>query len=153
MDYDPVDGSSPPDVGGAVRVRVLRGPDGQLVVDRPNRDCSLEVASDHGIAIPEAPGTYEIRGVVDLVTRAQSGGQDYLFLENPQVAKIADGLIEVPQETADWEETDSSGTDVDVDVDSVLPSETVTEQSESRGRLGGAESLRENYNELLLDDQ
>lgn len=155
MEYKLVDGRSSPDTGEHVRVRVLRNADGELAVDRPNRDHPLEISADHDIAFPDEPGTYEVRGEVNRVMLAERSGEDFLFLNNLHVEKVADELVELPREDdePEWKETDATDTDVDVDVDSVLAEDTIVEESDSRSTIGEAESLTESLNELLLGKQ
>ncbi|ACV49347.1 hypothetical protein Hmuk_3247 (plasmid) [Halomicrobium mukohataei DSM 12286] len=90
--------------------------------------------------------------MVSQVMLADRDGADYLFLEDYHVEKVADRLVELPREddTPEWEETDTSDANVDVDVDSVLSEETIVEEADSRSTVGEAESLSESLNELLL---
>jgi hypothetical protein len=151
MEHDIVDGESAPAVGDHVRIRVLRNADGEMAVDRPYRDRPLELSAGTDIAIPAVVGTYEVRGEVNRVALATSEGTDHLFLSVQSIEKIADEIVELPREKEDlgWEDSDASG--VDVDIESIVSTETVTEESESRPTAGEAETLSESYNQLLLD--
>lgn len=155
MDHDLVDGSSPPEPGDMVRIRVLREEGGELVVDRPNKDRSLEVKAHEEIVVPGSMGTYEIIGRVNRVMIADSSGPDYFFLEGHRVEKLFDELIELPREDKgpSWEGVDSSDADVDVDVESVLGGEAIEERSKvsnNRSAVSDLDSLSGDFNELLL---
>ncbi|QCD67182.1 hypothetical protein [Halomicrobium mukohataei] len=152
MGHNLVDGRSAPGSGDSVRIRVLQDEEGNLAVDRPYRDLPLELSAGDEIPFPEEPGTYEVQGMVSQVMLADRDGADYLFLEDYHVEKVADRLVELPREddTPEWEETDTSDANVDVDVDSVLSEETIVEEADSRSTVGEAESLSESLNELLL---
>jgi hypothetical protein len=154
MEYSLVDGCSAPGSGDLVRVRVLRGTDGVLAVDRPNRDHPLEIKTANDISVPEESATYEIRGEVNRVMLAERG-EDFLFLNDADVVKVADELIELPRESGepDWKENDATDADVSVDVGSVLDEETVVEESDARpsSPVADPDSVTENLNELLLD--
>ncbi|QLH82373.1 hypothetical protein [Halosimplex pelagicum] len=152
MEHNLVDGRSAPSSGDSVRIRVLQDEDGNLGVDRPYRDLPLELSAGGEISFPEEPGTYEVRGTVSRVMLADRDGADYLFLDDHHVEKVADRLVELPREedAPEWKETDASDADVDVDVDSVLPEDTIVEDADSRSTVGEAESLSESLNELLL---
>ncbi|RYJ08269.1 hypothetical protein ELS19_17075 [Halogeometricum borinquense] len=155
MEHKLVDGRSAPESGDSVRIRVLRDEGDTIAVDRPHRDHPLELSADDEIAIPDEPGTYEVRGTVSRVMLAESSGADFLFLDDHHVEKVHDELVELPREEdgPNWKEIDATDADVDVDLESVMQEDTVFEESEPRSRstLGEAESLTDSLNELLLD--
>lgn len=154
MEYTLVDGRSAPEPGDKVRVRVLRSEEGAIAVDRPHRDYPLELSADGEVVIPDARGTYEVRGTVSRVMLADRDGADFLFLDDQDVVPVSDGLVELPADDTSlgWEDTDAGDTGVDVDVESVMAEDTVVEESgsHSRGTLGEAEPLSDSMNELLL---
>jgi hypothetical protein len=116
----------------------------------------LKLSGDTNISVPMEPGTYEVRGELLTVMRAQQDGKDdSLHLKNHHVEKVADELRRLPRDTntPEWKNIDSGDADVDVDVESTVPSEEVTEQSTPRPSRGEAKSLRENLNNLLLNVQ
>jgi hypothetical protein len=153
MEYTLVDGDSAPDKGTAVRVRVLRKENGELAVDRPNRDRSLKLRGEAEITVPTDTGTYEVRGQVRRVMLAERDGADFLFLKDHHVERISNELERLPRYPSgpDWETTDADDVDLDVDPSSLVPEESVTEQSESRPSADVGDQQRESLNELLLN--
>jgi hypothetical protein len=153
MEYTLVDGDSAPDKGAAVRVRVLRKENSDLAVDRPNRDRSLKLRGESEITVPPATGTYEVRGQVRRVMLAERDGADFLFLKDHHVKHISNEIKQLPRYPSgpDWESTDAGGVDLDIDPSSLVPEESVTEQSESRPSADVGDQQRESLNELLLN--
>ena len=151
MDHTLLDGRTPPEKGDRVRVRVLRSSNGDLAVDRPFKDRPLRLTGvDDALSIPDAPGTYEVRGTVTTAAFADSNGPDYFIFEEYAVDRVSEDLLQLPSEHSDTTPDSGDVSGVDIDVEDVLPGELTEEQDTSDGLSSGAKRLGESLNDLLI---
>ena len=148
-----LDGQKTPEGGDSISIRLLRGREGDTVVDRPHKETPLKInVLGDDLHLPEDPGTYEIRGTVSTFAIAAGKGPDYLVLRDQELVKISDSLVELATE----ESTKSEGADaVDLDIGpDVIPQETTVSQKNNspndRAGLAEGEDLSTRFNELLV---
>jgi len=148
-----LDGQKTPEDGDSISVRLLRGREGDVVVDRPYKENPLKISVvGDELHLPEDPGTYEIRGTVSTFALAAGKGPDYLVLRDQELIQVSESIVELDTEQSGGPEgTEAVGLDISPDM---IPSETTEAQENNspndRAGLSSDGDLETRFNELLI---